>query len=83
MDEEEAKDNEYRSQFRDRWTCTPSRELTTNLRATSNKYMDKLRIARNSDELVRQKIEENLPHIESLSATKVKSLRNPCFFIFF
>ncbi|UYV60545.1 PDCD6IP, partial [Cordylochernes scorpioides] len=55
LKEEETSDNHFRSQFKDKWTRTPSEKLNSNFRTTSAKYHTILNNAMNADQSVRDK----------------------------
>ncbi|KAJ3329813.1 Rhophilin, Rho GTPase binding protein [Blyttiomyces sp. JEL0837] len=57
LDEEEREDLQMRAQFRQSWTRMTSRDLTAGLRESLDDYRKKLNEARQSDELIRTKIE--------------------------
>ncbi|TPX34133.1 hypothetical protein SeMB42_g07358 [Synchytrium endobioticum] len=70
LDNEAKDDDEARQQFKDRWTRTPSRDLTANLRDTAKMYRDKLDMATSSDRLVKAKIDTNFAVMTALSSSK-------------
>ncbi|TPX32747.1 hypothetical protein SmJEL517_g04211 [Synchytrium microbalum] len=71
LDNEAKEDDEARHQFgKDRWTRTPSRDLTGNLRDTARLYREKLDMARKSDMVVRTKIDNNFAVMTSLSSSR-------------
>ncbi|TPX67068.1 hypothetical protein SpCBS45565_g04044 [Spizellomyces sp. 'palustris'] len=70
LDEEEKGDEEIRAKLGTKWSRTPSRDLTSNLRESAKVYKDKLSAAKKSDLLIGSKLEKNLHYIESLSLTK-------------
>ena len=75
LDEEAKEDEELRTQFRERWGRTPSKDLTNNLRDTVRTFRNKLEAAKKADQLVRGKIDTHIHFIESLSLTKVRLRR--------
>jgi programmed cell death 6-interacting protein len=71
LDDEERDDLGFRSQYQDRWTRLPSRELTRSIRQNADTYREKLVTAKKSDQLVRGKIDANLSKLLVLSSSQV------------
>ena len=72
LDDEERSDAELRTQFRERWTRTPSTTLTVPLRTEARKYMDIIQNAANADKIVQDKYRSNRDSIVLLSKQTVK-----------
>lgn len=70
LDEEKKDDDDMRAQFRERWTRKSSTELQGSLRGVIKMYSEKLEQAKKSDVMIANKLVQNMPIIEALSATK-------------
>jgi len=67
LDDEERGDVELRSQFKERWTRTPSATLIAPLRADVKKYLELISNAVNADKVVQEKYRANRDCIVLLS----------------
>lgn len=65
---------ELRTQFRERWTRTPSTSLTAPLRTEAKKFTDIIQNAANADKIVHDKYQANRDAMILLSKQAVK----PC-----
>lgn len=69
LNDEEADDNAMRAQFGQRWTRTPSHQLTSGLRQDLTKHLGHLEHASKSDALVDSKFDQHQPWIAILSGS--------------
>ncbi|BFZ22519.1 hypothetical protein BsWGS_25558 [Bradybaena similaris] len=70
LDDEEKSDQQLREQFKDKWTRTPSVNLTRPMRDEANKYRAILDTAIQADHIVRDKYNTHKKAISLLSAPK-------------
>ncbi|KAH8023950.1 hypothetical protein HPB51_020213 [Rhipicephalus microplus] len=74
LKEEEESDQELRTQFRERWTRSPSEKLNEPLRNSLAKYKEIMRVATDADKTVQEKFQKHQRYIEMLSASDVSGL---------
>lgn len=67
LNDEKESDDKLRTQFKTRWTRTPSDKLTETFRSNLGKYREVINTAVNADKIVREKFERNSHGIEMLS----------------
>ena len=72
MDEEEREDTLMRDRFKDKWTRTPSRKLTDQLRVEGGKYKTILDNAVKADAIVKSKYNENRRALDILCKSEVR-----------
>ena len=69
--EEEASDRQLREQFKERWTRTPSAQLTEVIKAEGNKYRKILDNAIQADHIVQKQYEQCKNGVELMSKSQV------------
>lgn len=69
LQEEEESDRQLRTQFRERWTRSPSEKLNEPLRNSLTKYKEIMRVAIEADKTVQEKFQKHQRNIELLSAS--------------
>ncbi|KAK3605964.1 hypothetical protein CHS0354_019641 [Potamilus streckersoni] len=67
LDDEENSDHQLREQFKERWTMTPSEDLTKPMKDEAMKYKTILDTAVNADKIIRNKYNANKNAITLLS----------------
>lgn len=72
LDEEESSDKQLRDQFKEKWTRTPSQNLTEPMRAEGNKYRGILDAATQADAIVQQKYSTHKRAFDILSKPQVQ-----------
>ncbi|XP_076063979.1 programmed cell death 6-interacting protein-like protein AliX [Oratosquilla oratoria] len=65
--EEKESDEQLRTQFKERWTRTPSEKLTQNFQSNAEKYRKVIETAINADAQIKQKFEEHSEGMTLLS----------------
>jgi programmed cell death 6-interacting protein len=70
--EEEASDKQLREQFKERWTRTPSSQLTEPIKAEGNKYRQILDNAVRADAIVQQRYAQCKNGVELMSKSDVR-----------
>ena len=74
MDEEEREDTSMRDRFKEKWTRTPSRKLTEQLRVEAGKYKSILDNAVKADAIVKSKYNENRRALDILCKSEVLTI---------
>lgn len=77
LNEESESDTRLRTQFKEKWTRTPSEKLTDMFRSNSAKYREILRNAVNADKTVRETFDKHARGMELLSKSS-NDLQNAC-----
>lgn len=72
LKEEKQSDDQLRSQFKERWTRTPSDRLTEGFTVNLDKYREIINTAIRSDKIVKEKFEQNQRAIVLLSQGPAK-----------
>lgn len=67
LNEEREADTRLRTQFKEKWTRTPSEKLTEMFRSNAGKYREIIRNAINADKTVRQTFDQHARGMELLS----------------
>ena len=78
LNEEEASDRQLREQFKERWTRTPSEQLTTPIREEAGKYRTIINNAISADGVVKERYGKHKQCIELLSKSDVSTLCHMC-----
>ena len=73
MDEEERDDTQMRDHFKERWSRTPSRKLTEQLRAEGEKYRGIIDNAVKADSIVKEKYNLNRRAFDILCKSEVRN----------
>ena len=71
LEEEENEDDQLRKHFQDRWLRAPSSQLNKNLKEMGKTFFEKMDAAGRSDASIKNRLDEQLPFLESLSGNKV------------
>lgn len=74
LDNEATADREMKEKFKEKWSRTPSEQLTAAFRSEGNKYKQILDNAIQADHVVKEKYSANREYIDILSKSTV-SLR--------
>lgn len=68
LNEERESDNQLRTQFKERWTRTPSDKLTSTFQTNAQKYRKVIETAVSADSTIREKYEAHKEGMELLSS---------------
>lgn len=77
LNEEAEADTRLRTQFKEKWTRTPSEKLTEMFRSNANKYREIIRNATSADKTVRDTFDKHAHGMELLSKSEA-DLENAC-----
>lgn len=77
LNEESEADTRLRTQFKEKWTRTPSEKLTEMFRSNANKYREIIRNATSADKTVRDTFDKHAHGMELLSKSEA-DLENAC-----
>ena len=79
LSEEAASDAQLKGQFGERWTRTPSEQLTVGIRAEAGKYRTIINNAIAADAIVKEKFAKHKDGIMLLSQSEVRDFRFQLF----